>query len=142
MRRPRCGRSGSDSILTRRLKDIYWPAWVDAIARDRRIDRVRPLAEYRAMPRDRFYDIKRVRFFLEVLRAGRAVDPIVVDNDVRQPCLGSPVYWGTPFVDDGHHRFIAHVLLERDWMPAQLSGLVIHHEWLRGERDDFVDPNT
>jgi hypothetical protein len=34
------------------------------------------------------------------------------------------------------------VLLDRDWIPAHLSGLVVHHEWLRGEREDFVDPDS
>jgi hypothetical protein len=34
------------------------------------------------------------------------------------------------------------VLLDRDTLPASLSGLVVHHEWLRGERDDFVDPES
>jgi len=134
--------SHPDQILTRRLREVYWPAWVEAIARDRRVDRVLPLAEYRSSPRDRFYDIKRVRFFVDQLRAGHALDPVVIDNESRQYRAGHRVYWGLPFVDDGHHRFIAHVLCGRDRMPASLSGLVVHHEWLRGDRDDFVDPDT
>lgn len=130
-----------DKIMTRRLKDIYWPAWLDKIARDRRVDRVRPLAEH-GFKRNRIYDIKRVRYFMDELRAGRDPDPIVIDSEARQDRVGSPICWGFPFIDDGHHRFVAHVLLDREWLHARLSGVVIHHEWLRGERDDLVDPDT
>jgi len=135
--------SHNDLILTQRLKAIYWPAWVDAIARDRRIQRVKPLTEHGGpQMRDRFYDIKRVRFFMDELRAGRALDPISLDNECRQYRIGCPISWGMPFVDDGHHRFSAYVLCKRKRLPATLGGLKVHHEWLRGERPDFVDPDT
>jgi hypothetical protein len=133
-------RKGAELIYTRRLKDVYWPDWVDEIARDRRIDHVKPEPEYRQMSeRTRLYDIQRVRFFMNELRAARELDPVVIDNTCSFAI--SAVHWGMPFIDDGNHRFIAYVLLDREWMVASLSGLVIHHEWLRGERDDFVDPD-
>lgn len=131
----------TEYILTRRLHSIYWPPWADAIAKDRRIQRSRPLAEFGTI-RGRIYDIRRVRFFMDEILADRPIDPIFVDNEVTPMRWGGPIYWGMPFIDDGHHRFIAHVLLGCDWIPASLGGFGGHHEWLRGERNDFVPPGV
>ena len=121
-----------DHVLVSRLKRVYWPEWCDDVARDRRMPRMRPQTEHVSFPRSRWYDIKRVRHFIDCINSGRGLDPISIDTYVHQYRVGSPIIWGLPIVEDGHHRFIAAVVAGKRRIAASVSGLVRHRDWLIG----------
>ena len=81
------------------------------------------------------YDARRVRYFIERLRAGLPIDPISVESRAYQYRVCSPVGWGPPYVDDGHHRFVAAVLTKTERIPATFGGLVTTINWLTGKRN-------
>jgi len=124
-------RREADSILVKRLQGVYWPSWCERITY-RRVMRARPLEH--SNKRGDSYDPGRVRYFVERFKRGESVDPIRIDTDVIQYSYGSPPVWGLPIIDDGHHRFVAAVLLRKRRIRAHIAGLVAYGEWLKGER--------
>lgn len=118
--------SAPDAVLVHRLQCAYWPTWCRQIAEDRRLPRARPLPDHVDLPRDRWYDLGRVSYFLRELRAGRALDPILVETDWHNDRAYLPV------IDDGHHRFIAAVIARRRRIFASVGGLVRQRDWLVG----------
>lgn len=114
-------------IYTRRLQDTYWPRWCHRIFQDRRLEHIKPEPTYQAGGRDHRYDLRRVRYFIDALRRGVAIDPITIES------------WGTPVITDGHHRFIAHYYHGAAYITATLACDVRHAEWLCGHRDDLID---
>jgi hypothetical protein len=62
----------------------------------------KPLANHR-WRRGPIYHRRRVRYFVDLLRAGTPLDPIEVGNE---ELYGVPM----PILLDGHHRLVAHVL--------------------------------
>lgn len=126
-----------DYVLVHRLQKAYWPKLVRTFTLAK-VLRARPICEYVSIPRDTKYDLGRVRHFMLEMRAGNAVDPIVIDTDVIPGrSYGQPPIWLGPIITDGHHRFVAAVLLRRRRIPASISGLVSLAEWLTGKRRHY-----
>lgn len=126
----------TDFVLVNRLRKAYWPSWCSKI-RLRDVLRADPISEYVEEDdgqRDDLYDHGRIRFFMDQLDAGRMIDPIRVDTDwlIRGTGL-VPIPTGAS-IDDGHHRFMAAVLLRKTHVPARFCGPDELREWLVGER--------
>lgn len=77
----------------------------------------------------RAWDYGRIRHFFEELKAGRPVDPIMLDN----VCSGMHIY-PEPALIDGHHRLAASWLAKVPTIPAHYSGRVDLLEYLTGVR--------
>lgn len=91
---------------------------------------VEPISEfYEEYERLDAYHKGRVRYFVDCLRAGQTLDPIVIDN----VCHGMCVYPIPKFLD-GNHRFMAHVLTGRTTIPASYGGRVDLLRYLEGKR--------
>lgn len=132
------------SILVSRLRRAYWPRWCRLI----RLDAVRrsaPIAQYvdehDPRRRNRFgsdgricsvnrHDHGRIRYFMDEIEAGREIEPIHVDVE-WDPGWTRPL---GPCIDDGHHRYMAAVLLRRRRVPATFTGPDELRGWLVGER--------
>lgn len=74
------------------------------------------------------YDARRVRFFIEKAMRGEEFDPIEVD------CRWHYNHPGPPEVMDGHHRYVAAVILGLERIPVDFGGVVVVGEWLAGRR--------
>jgi hypothetical protein len=120
-----------ERVLTRRLRDCYWPTGAQATTLDR-VLAAEPVVVYVPEPErallegadaDAFH-LGRVHHFYQQLRRGRALDPILVE---------SAVYLGGPIIVDGHHRFAAAVLARRRRVPIAFGGLLTTLAWLRGD---------
>lgn len=100
------------------LADVSW------------IDTVQPLARFREETRRGLvYHRRRVRHFVNELRAGRALDPIEVDNVCGHNCI-----YAEPLLIDGNHRLLAHVIAGKERVPAIYSGRVDLLRYLEGKR--------
>jgi hypothetical protein len=124
----------TDWILVDRFVDLYDPlghvGLEDADLAD--IQDILPVAACidRAVLRkcpSRRKDLGRVRYFLEVLLAGGAIDAIEVDNETSLYAIGGPV------LIDGHHRLIAAWLAGRRRVSCRYSGRVDILRWLKGK---------
>lgn len=73
------------------------------------------------------YHLPRIAHFVRALGEGVPVNPILVDN----VCAGMH-FTNIPRVVDGHHRLAAHILLDRDRVPAYFSGRLDVRDWLMG----------
>lgn len=76
----------------------------------------------------RDWDLGRIHHFVLELRAGKAVDPIELDNDCTWETIGPPI------ICDGHHRFIAALLAGIATIPATYGGRVDILNYLTGKR--------
>lgn len=117
-----------DLILVGRLREVYWgsvaQSWTEA-----RVRCAPPQSAYLDVDqRTPEWDLGRVHHFVQLLEARQELDPIVIDSRVYG------LSWGPPFVWDGHHRFVAAVLVRRRRILASCGGLVTSIEWLTGER--------
>lgn len=128
-------------IRVDRLRDAYWPMHVEGWTLER-VLAAEPIAEYQSEVdreyNDDLYDLGRIRFFYDRLRAdgSMAIDPIDVETEIAWG--PSPVYMG-PKITDGHHRFAAAILAEVQHIPANFGGLIDQLEWLTGERPDYPE---
>lgn len=77
-------------------------------------------------PHEDAWDLGRVRFFFDEIRAGRKLDPINIDNDWTL----SPY----PVIDDGHHRLAAHHIAGCKIIRAFYGGRVDLLNYLTGKR--------
>lgn len=83
-----------------------------------------PLYEYRNDLRGPVYHKRRIRLFLEQLRARVPLDPICVDNYSAE--------YPFPVVDDGNHRLIACMLAHQKYVPATYKGRQDILRYLKG----------
>jgi hypothetical protein len=112
-------------ILISRLRSRYWPAWCSAFGLIA-VRRARSIHDYvPESQRTQDYDAGRIRYFMDELHAGRAIQPIVVD--------AGPL----PTVNDGHHRLVVAVLAGERRIPAWVLGPEAIGEWLVGERKEW-----
>ena len=118
-------------VLVRRLLRLYDP-W-EALHIDRRaffgaVQRAKPIDRY--VPHGyRFdYDAGRVRYLLDRMRVGLALDPIEVDNVFSYGSFASIA------LVDGHHRLMAAHYAKAPTLPAEVGGWVDMAEWLCGSR--------
>jgi hypothetical protein len=125
-----------DHVLVRRLHSVYWPRWCAELTL-RKVLRARSITEHGTYPRDDKYDLGRVRFFMQQFETSKPVDPIVIDQKVIARGWGCPPTWLGPIIDDGHHRFVAAVLLRKRRIPASVGGLVSLCDWLTGRRRTY-----
>lgn len=75
------------------------------------------------------WDIGRIRFFYEELKAGKCLDPVLVDNE----CEGMHIY-PIPILLDGHHRLAAHWLAKVPTIPVHYGGRIDLKNYLTGRR--------
>ena len=75
------------------------------------------------------WDCGRVRYFYERVKAGKKLDPIMVDN----VCMNGRIYV-EPVIVDGHHRLVAAHLAGEETIPADYSGRVDLLNYLTGKR--------
>lgn len=126
----RSGEGETTQILTHRLRSLYWPDWMTEWTHAS-VMAAAPQPYRPGDQRDDAYDLGRVRFFVDQLRAGEEIDPIIIETSwLPGP---TPIPLGM-FIDDGHHRFAAAVLLRRRRIPASCGGLLELIKWLTGER--------
>jgi len=78
----------------------------------------------------RAWDVGRIATFVDQLRAGDVLDPILLDN----VCENGRIYPQT-VLRDGHHRLCAAALIGHETLTAEYGGLVNVLEWLEGKRD-------
>jgi hypothetical protein len=90
---------------------------------------VDPLSTYKEDHRGRGYDKRRIRYFVDQIRSGKDLEPIVIDNH----CDSSYIY-PLPLVVDGNHRFIACLLTQRKTISASYGGRVDLLHYLEGKR--------
>lgn len=126
-----------DRVLLKRLKAAYWPTFVEEWLKDPQDVRSSKVQKryvsWSFKHRSLAWNRGRVRFFYDKLICGEEIDPIEIDSRVHQYRVGSPISWGGPFIEDGHHRFAAAILARKRYIKAYLGGLVTTHRWLRGE---------
>jgi len=96
------------------------------------VDNAAPEASYTPhVARDLDYDIGRIRYFADVLRAGGFVDPIEIDND----------WWGKSFAGvvlvDGHHRLLGAFFAGAKTISATYGGIVNVLDWLTGDLEEW-----
>lgn len=119
-------------VLVDRLREVYWSEVMEEFYDDIVYTAV-PVSHYVDHDeRDNPYHYGRVHHFIQQFQKRKLVDPISIDSQV----LGSGngwVSWGPPFVDDGHHRFAAAVLLNKRHILASCGGLVSSIDWLTGK---------
>jgi hypothetical protein len=122
----------------RRLKDCYWPNGIFGVYTRKAVLAVAPQSQFRDEawrgrrdPDDLTYDFGRVHFFMQQLKQGGQLDPIVVESTVY-PTRGGPTAWGPPHIEDGHHRFAAAVLARSRRIPMAFGGLLTTRDWLVG----------
>jgi hypothetical protein len=77
----------------------------------------------------RAWDYGRIRFFYDELRAGRALDPIQMDN----VCEGGRIY-PEPALNDGHHRLAASHLAGATHILVDYGGRMDLCRYLTGHR--------
>jgi hypothetical protein len=127
-----------DTLLVERLWELYpWPEWKLPM----RGMTVEKLLNYRARPKyvsdvtrtikqpPRAWDYGRIRFFYEEVLAGRALDPVEVDN----VCEGGRIY-PIPALNDGHHRLAGSHLAGARTIRAFYAGRVDLLRYLTGRR--------
>jgi hypothetical protein len=121
-------------ILVSRLERLWDPyAVLDMSPRDfLGLEGTQPKSRYVSeLSRTGAYHRGRVRYFVDCLRAGEDLDPIEIDN----LCSGFQCY-PIPVVIDGNHRLIAHLILQRDTIPATYGGRLDLFDYLQGDRED------
>lgn len=127
-----------DHALVGRLKRCYWPAEIFDVYTREAVLSATPEPRFRDEtwrgrrdPDDLSYDFGRVRFFMQQIRRGVRLDPIVVETTVY-PMHSGPSVWGPPHIEDGHHRFAAAVLARSRRIAMAFGGLLSTRDWLVG----------
>lgn len=120
-----------DVIQVRRLLALYDPYSALGLSADTSwIAEVKPQSKFiDGVERSLSYHRRRIRFFVDMLKSDEILDPITIDND----CHNGRVY-PYPIVLDGHHRFIAHLVLNRRFMAVLYSGRTDVLSFLKGRR--------
>jgi hypothetical protein len=77
--------------------------------------------------RDPDYDVGRIRYFVDVLRADGFMDPIKINNDWAMNKFAGVV------LVDGHHRLLGAYFAGAETIPAQYAGIVNVLDWLTGD---------
>lgn len=117
-----------DHVLTGRLKQSYWPAWLQLLTLARVLGtEPREFCHEDLRASDSGYDAGRIHFLLRQIKAREPLDPIEIDTSWYNH---SPV---GIIVIDGHHRLVAAVLARKRRIPASVGGLVKARDWLVGE---------
>jgi len=80
---------------------------------------------------DKEWHIGRILYFVN---NPDKIDPIMLDND----CSDYDIF-PIPIITDGNHRYVATVIRNDEFIPANYSGLVDLLEYLTGESD--IKPN-
>jgi hypothetical protein len=93
------------------------------------LEGTKPLAKFRENKRGIAYHRSRIRYFVDLLRAGQELDPISVDN----VCNGMHIY-PIPVLLDGNHRLIACILVGCKTIPVEYGGRVDLRHYLEGKR--------
>jgi hypothetical protein len=120
-------------ILIKRLTEV-WNPWealrIEKLSHNQAwLREVEPLRVYRDDLRGPAYHKRRIRFFLERIRAREELEPICVANY-------SPKY-PLPCVDDGNHRLIACILTHQKYVAATYEGRLDVLRYLEGRRAGF-----
>jgi hypothetical protein len=116
-------------VLVDRLRILYWPDWLWSYYADYDPWSYQPIKYYEEPARNEVtnYDERRVRYFMDRIVAGEKLSPIVVDWE----------WWGIRpsrlCLIDGHHRYMAAVLIGLEKIPCSYGGPVEALEWLRGK---------
>lgn len=119
--------SDVDHVLTGRLKQSYWPEWLQRLTFSRVLSyKPREFCAELDRELDQNYDAGRVHFMLRQLKAGDPLDPI----EIEATWHGFSPNGIT--VLDGHHRLAASVLARKRRIPASVGGLVKARDWLVG----------
>lgn len=92
------------------------------------VETTKPLARHRDYYRGPVYHQRRIRHFVDRLRAGAELDPIEVAND---SWYGRPQ--PVPVLLDGHHRLIAYYYVRRQEIPAVYRGTRALLRYLEGK---------
>ena len=118
-------------VLTERLVQYINPWKRLGIPRTRRLTGrlQRYVSDDKYDERGRSYHQARIRFFLGELKAGKALDPIIVDN----ACAGGFIY-PEPVLEDGHHRFAAAILFGAKKLAVHYGGRIDLLRYLQGRR--------
>lgn len=118
-------------LLVHRLQALWDPLDALCLIQDTSwLEAVRPLAKYRVEDRRGLaYHQRRIRYFVDLLRAGQELDPISVDN----ACNGMHIY-PIPVLLDGNHRLIASIIEKRETIPAHYGGRIDLLRYLEGKR--------
>ncbi len=117
-------------ILVERLLKYYNPFLNLGINWYRYHDHTWEPVEFRKpYDRDEDWHYGRVAFFVQILEAGRSVEPLEID-----------MYWHGSSVTglallDGHHRLCAAEITKTRTLPAHVGGVVSIIEWLTGVHD-------
>jgi hypothetical protein len=115
-----------------RLMQVYWPEdFVDYYIENDPWE-AKPIRFVAMDRRDKHedYDVRRVRHFIDRLAAGEELEPIEVDCRWHH---GSP---GRPEILDGHHRYMAAVIMGCETIPMSFGGICVVGEWLAGIVDE------
>lgn len=75
------------------------------------------------------FHLGRVKFFVEEIRHGRALDPISIETRWFQ---SHPM---NPILEDGHHRWAAAEAMGEKRILATFGGLVLQLDWLTGKHE-------
>lgn len=117
-------------LLVPRLQALWDPMDALCLIQDTSwLETTRPLAKYREDRRGLVYHRRRIRYFVDLLRAGEELNPISVDN----VCSDRHIY-PIPVLLDGHHRLIASILEKRKTILAHYGGRVDLLRYLEGKR--------
>lgn len=71
----------------------------------------------------------RIRYFMDLIKAGEKLDPAWIDNE----CSRSHIL-AEPIVTDGHHRLIAHLYSDDEHVQVCYSGRIDVLRFLQGRR--------
>lgn len=130
----------TDWVIVKRLVKLYdprnrafpretHPALNSALLTPAYLNQVRPQLEHVDYDqRSSNYHVGRVRYFVDRLRSGEAVEAIELDAY----CSG--MYIGGPIVVDGHHRLMAHWILRKRRIQVSFSGRLNVLKYLKGNR--------
>lgn len=114
--------SGPVNLLTSRLKKEYWPEEVMGMYNLRDVRAATPVSAYVPENKNRrledSFNLGRVHFFYQELKKGKTLDPVQVD------WAWNGFYPDHLILCDGHHRFAAHVLARKKYIPAVCAGPV------------------
>jgi len=130
-----------DLALVQRLRRCYWPNGIFEIYARKAVLAAPPRPDFRSEAwrgrrdfDDVTYDLGRVHYFVQELKRGVPLDPIIVETTVFPTRAAGPPAWGPPHIEDGHHRFAAAVLTRQRTIPMKFGGLLTTRDWLTGAR--------
>jgi len=115
-----------------RLMQVYWPDDFADYYSTRDPWQVEPIDHVPEIfrPHIKDYDERRVRHFIDLLAAGEELEPIEIDSKWH---YNAP---GPPQLLDGHHRYMAAVIMGCETIPMSFGGLCTVGEWLAGLVDE------